>query len=499
MSEAWEKLLPHLREMTDIGSAMKLMSWDQSTLMPPKGNAARARSMATLQSIAHARLVSPEVGSLLEDLTGDESLDADQAASTRILKRRYERATKVPPELVHELAELRGIAYQAWTEARPAADFGLLRPHLEKMIKLKKEEADAVGWQNERYDALLDEYEPEMKTGEVEAMFSELVEGLRPLVEKIVGTSSPRPELLSSSYDRASQEAFSQWLVTILNFDTERGRLDTSPHPFTITIGAGDVRQTTRTDETELTMSIYATMHETGHALYDQGLPEEFSDLPVGGTPSLGMHESQSRLWENLVGRSRPFTEFMLPHLKERFPAQLGMVSPDEFYRAVNHVEPTLIRVSADEVTYNLHLMLRFELELALFREELDVGDLPNAWDAAMEKHLGVRPDNDGNGVLQDMHWSIGIQGYFPTYTLGTIYSAAFFAKAQEDLGELDAEFRDGNTVRLLGWLRENIHSQGYRYPAKELAERVLGAPVSAKPLLEYLRTKYSEVYDIAL
>jgi carboxypeptidase Taq len=499
MSEAWDKLLPHLRDMTDIGSALKLMSWDQSTLMPPRGNAARARSMATLQSIAHARLVSAEMGDLLMELEGDESLDSDQAASVRILKRRYERATKMPAELVHELAELRGIAYQAWTEARPAGDFGLLRPHLEKMIHLKKEEADAVGWENERYDALLDEYEPEMTTGEVEAMFSELAEGLRPLVENIVEVSSARPEFLSSSYDRNSQEAFSQWLVTILNFDTEQGRLDTSPHPFTMTIGAGDVRQTTRTDENELLMSIFATMHETGHALYDQGLPKEFSDLPIGGTPSLGIHESQSRMWENLVGRSRPFTEFLLPHLKERFPAQLGMVSPDEFYKAANHVEPTLIRVSADEVTYNLHLMLRFELELALFREELDVGDLPAAWDTAMERHLGVRPDNDGNGVLQDMHWSIGIQGYFPTYTLGTIYSAAFFAKAREDLGDLDDEFRNGNTVRLLGWLREKIHSQAYRYPAKELAEKVLGAPVSVTPLLQYLRSKYSEVYDITL
>jgi carboxypeptidase Taq len=499
MSEAWDKLLPHLREMNDIGSAAKLMSWDQSTLMPSNGNPARARSMATLQSLAHARLVSPEVGGLLDELSSDESLDTDQAVSVRILRRRYERATKVPPDLVHELAELRGIAYQAWTEARPASDFGVLRPHLENMIRLKKEEADAIGWQDERYDALLDEYEPDMKTNEVEVMFNELAEGLQPLVEKIVEAASPRPEFLSSSYEPASQEAFSQWLVTILNFDTQGGRLDTSPHPFTITIGTGDVRQTTRTDEHDLLMAIFATMHETGHALYDQGLPEEFADLPIGGTPSLGMHESQSRLWENLVGRSRPFTEFMLPHLKERFPAQLGMVSPDEFYKAANHVEPSLIRVSADEVTYNLHLMLRFELELAMFREELEVGDLPNAWDAAMEKHLGVRPDNNGNGVLQDMHWSIGIQGYFPTYTLGTIYSAAFFAKAQEDLGNLDDEFHDGNTTRLLGWLREKIHSQAYRYPAKELAERVLGGPVSATPLLEHLRTKYSELYDIAL
>ena len=499
MSDAWEKLLPHLREMTDIASAIKLMSWDQTTLMPPKGGPSRARSMATLESIAHGRLISPEIGGLLDELSGDDTLDTDQAASVRILKRHHDRAVKVPPELVHELAELRGTAYQAWTEARPASDFNIFRPHLEKMIRLKKQEADAIGWEDERYDALLDEYEPEMKTSEVEVMFSELAEGLRPLLEKIVATATPRPKFLSSSYDPASQEAFCQWLVTVLNFDTEGGRLDTSPHPFTITIGSGDVRQTTRADENDLMMSIFAGIHETGHALYEQGIPPELSDLPVGSTPSLGMHESQSRLWENLVGRSRPFTEFMLPHLKERFPTQLGMVSPDEFYQAANHVEPTFIRVTADEVTYNLHLMLRFEIELAMFRDELDVADLPNAWDAAMEKHLGIRPDGDANGVLQDMHWSIGIQGYFPTYTLGTIYSAAFYAKAKEELGNLDAEIHEGNTKRLLGWLRDNIHSKAYRYSSKELAQQVLGEPISAKPLLEHLRTKYSDLYDIAL
>jgi carboxypeptidase Taq len=498
MSEAWEKLLPHLREMVDLAGAVKLMSWDQATLMPPNASPARARGMATVESIAHQHLINPEVGDLLQELALDDSLDQDQAASVRILKRDYDRATKVPPELVHELAELSGTAYQAWTEARPQSDFSLLQPHLEKMIRLKKEEADAIGWETERYDALLDEFEPEMTTRDVEAMFTELTEGLRPLLEKIVGVSSPRAEFLSKGYDPASQEAFSHWLVDVLNFDSDSGRLDTSPHPFTITIGAGDVRQTTRSEEKDLMMSIYATIHETGHALYEQGLPTELLDLPVGRAPSLGMHESQSRLWENLVGRSRPFTEFMLPHLKERFSAQLGMVNPDEFYRAANHVEPTLIRVTADEVTYNLHLMLRFELELAMFREELDVADLPNAWDAAMEKHLGIRPDSDANGVLQDMHWSNGIQGYFPTYTLGTIYSAAFFAKAQEQLGNLDDELRDGNTARLLGWLRENIHSKAYRYSAKDLAEQVLGAPVSAKPLLEYLRTKYSQLYDIS-
>jgi carboxypeptidase Taq len=288
---------------------------------------------------------------------------------------------------------------------------------------------------------------------------------------------------------------FSHWLVRQLGFDTDAGRLDVSPHPFTSGVGRADIRQTTRTIPDELMASIYATAHETGHALYEQGLPEELLDLPVGTFPSLGLHESQSRLWENQVGRGRSFTTFMLPHLKEMFPAQLGDVTPAEFYRGVNDVRRTLIRVHADEVTYNLHLALRLEIELALFRDELEVADLPDAWDDAMEKHVGIRPPDAANGVLQDMHWSIGALGYFPTYTIGTLYAAAFFATAEQELGGLEDDLAKGEAGRLLQWLRDNIHSKAYLYPAKELARQVLGSELSVEPFLRYLRQKYSELY----
>ena len=496
MSEAWERLLPRLREIDDLAAAARLLHWDQAVMMPPAGGAARAGAIATLQGILHQRLIDPEVGGLLDELAADDSLDADQAAHVRVFRRDYEKATKVPPELVKELAELEGLTYQAWTEARPASDFAILQPHLERMLELKKEQADALGWEGERYDALLDTYEPDMTTAEVEAMFAELGEGLRPLVDEVLDAAPHPPEFLSRTYDAAKQEAFSQWLVRKLGFDTRAGRLDTSPHPFTANISAGDVRQTTKADPRDLMMSIFATIHETGHALYEQGIPARLAGLPASRPASLGLHESQSRMWENQVGRGRPFTEFMLPHLKEHFPEELGMLAPEDFYRGANHPRRTLIRVTADELTYNLHVALRFEIEIALFRDELAVADLPDAWDAGMEKHLGIRPESHDDGVLQDMHWSIGALGYFPTYTLGNLYAAAFYAKAREDLPGLDDDLRAGDGSALLSWVREKVHVHAYLRCAKEIGEEIIGRPLTARPLLDYLASKFKTLYD---
>ena len=495
MSGSWDELLPRLREIDHLASAVRLLHWDQAVMMPPAGGASRAAAIATLQGLIHGRFTAPEVGGLLGELAEDDSLDDDQRAHVRVFRRDYEKATKVPPELVKELAELEGLTYQAWTEARPASDFEILRPHLERMLELKKEQADALGWEGERYDALLDTYEPDMTTAEVEAMFAELGEGLRPLVEEVLESAPHPPEFLSRTYDPAKQEAFSQWLVGRLGFDTSAGRLDTSPHPFTAHIAAGDVRQTTKADPRDLMMAIFATIHETGHALYEQGIPERLLGLPSSRPASLGLHESQSRMWENQVGRSRAFTEFMLPHLKERFPEELGMISPDEFYTGANHPRRTPIRVTADELTYNLHVALRFELELALFRDQLAVADLPDAWDAAMEKHLGIRPESHSDGVLQDMHWSIGALGYFPTYTLGNLYAAAFYAKAREDLPGLDEDLRAGDGSRLLAWLRAKVHVHAYLRPAKEIGEEIIGGPLTARPLLDYLGQKFRALY----
>lgn len=497
MAGSWGKLEDRLRELEDLSHAIRLAHWDQEVWMPRKGGPARARALATLQAIAHSRLIEPEVGVLLDDLEADPALDRAQRASLRILRHDYDKATKVPPELVRELAELEATAYQVWTTARPKSDFGLLESHLTRMVELKKEQADAIGWEGERYDALLDDYEPGMPAAEVERLFTDLAHQLRPIVDRIVGAAGEPPEFLKRTFDPDRQEGFCRWLVETLRFDTDGGRLDTSPHPFTMGIGAGDVRQTTRADPDAIMSSIFAAIHETGHALYEQNLPEDLRSWPAGQVPSLGMHESQSRLWENQVGRSRAFTDFMLPKLKETFPHELSDVDEETFFRGVNHVHRTLIRITADEITYNLHVGLRFDIELALFRDELEVKDLPDAWNEGMERWVGIRPPNDSDGVLQDMHWSIGALGYFPTYTLGTLYAAAFYERAEEDLGGLDDDLRRGDVSGLLGWLKEHIHSEGYIYPAKELGERILGAPLTPGPFVNYLRSKFGSLYDV--
>ena len=499
MTNAWDQLQPRFRELRDLTSATALLYWDLHVMMPSGGSESRARAVATMRALLHQRMTDPAIGEALEELGTNGELGDDQRASVRVLARDYEKATRIPEELVRELAEATGLANGLWIEARAESNFSIFQPILERIVSLKKQEAEALGFEDEPYDALLDSYEPGMKTTEIAAMFEQLVPGLREMVEPVVEAMGPRPGWLSATYDPAEQLEFAQWLVGVLAFDTTSGRLDTSPHPFTMAVGGGDIRQTTRTDPGDLLMSVFATMHETGHALYEQGIPTDLLDLPIGRVPSLGLHESQSRLWENQVGRSRAFCEFLLPQLKKRWSSEVGMLEPDEFYRAVNRAQRTLIRVTADELTYNLHLALRFELERALMNEDLDVSDLPSAWNDAMERNLGIRPTSDDHGVLQDIHWSMGSIGYFPTYTLGTIYSAALYAAAQKDLGSLDDEFRQGKTVRLLDWLREKVHSRAYRIDAKDLMAEVTGTPVTAEPLIDYLRAKFSEVAGISL
>lgn len=497
MTDKWQAFTQRTSELEDLSHSIRLMHWDQEVMMPVKGGPARARALATLQAVSHDRLTDPEMGRLLEELSDDDGLDKWQKASVRNTKREYDKATKVPESIVRELAELEATAYQVWTEARPADDFKMLQPYLEKMLALKKEAADAIGWENERYDALLDDFEPGMTATEVEAMFKELASELVPLVDSIIDAAGEEPPFVSGTYDATEQQAFCDWLVEKMLYDTRGGRLDSSPHPFTMTVGPGDVRQTTRADADDLMMSIYAAAHETGHALYEQNLPDAHKGTPVGQVPSLGLHESQSRLWENQVGRSRAFTGFFLPELQRRFPSQLDNVDLDEFYRGANHPKRTLIRVTADEVTYNLHVALRFEVELALFRDELDVKDMPGAFDDAMERWLGIRPPNATDGVLQDMHWSIGALGYFPTYTLGTLYSAAFFDKAKSEINDLDQQLAEGDVSELLGWLKTNIYDHAFLLPAKELAQQVLGEPISATPFINYLRNKFGEMYSV--
>lgn len=499
MGDVWGRLLPRMGELSDLGSALRLLGWDQHVMMPLGGAAGRGRVLATLQGIAHGRLTDPGLRDLLEEAARDDSLDDDEKASVRLLQRDYDKATKLPEELVRELAELEAVSFRAWSEARAASDFSILEPHLTRMVALKKQAADAIGYDGERYDALLDDFEPGMKTGELETLFDELVPALKPLADDILEVAGRRPAFLSRTYETDKQESFCRWLVTAMGFDMSEGRFDVSPHPFTAHVGLGDVRQTTRYEPQQLLMSIRASMHETGHALFEQGVPKELWGLPVGTVDSLGLHESQSRIWEIQVGTSRPFLDFLLPRLKDRFPEELGRLSPDDFYRGVNHPRRSLIRVQADELTYNLHIAVRLEIELALFRDELEVADLPEAFDSAMERYVGIRPETHAEGVLQDMHWAMGALGYFPTYTLGTLYAAAMFETALEELGDLASEFRRGDVSRFLAWLRREVHVHANRRSGREIAESAVGGPLSAEPFLAHLRRKYSELYDVEL
>jgi carboxypeptidase Taq len=497
-TDAWQRLQPKLTELADLSSAIGLLGWDEHVMMPPKGSERRARSSSTLQTLYHSRLSDPELGTLIDELQGDTSLDDVQAATARVLKREYDRATKIPKELVRAIAEVSTRAFHVWQQAKEESDFQLFEPQLEEVVRLKKEEADAIGWEGERYDAALDNFEPDAKTVEVEALFTQLLEELQPVAATILDAAGPRPDLFSINPEPDKQLTFCRWLVARIGFDMEAGRLDLTSHPFSIGVGPGDVRQTIWRNPASLIDTVSSAMHESGHALYDQGMPEEWRDLPIADAPSMGMHESQSRLWENHVGRSRPFAEFVLPHLKEHFGTELGMTTPEDLHRGANHVERTLIRTQADEVTYNLHIGLRFELELALFRDELKVADLPDAWDAGMEKHLGIRPANHTEGVLQDMHWSTAYLGYFPTYTLGTLYAAALFEKAQADLGGFDDEVRKGDCSRLLGWLRDKVHSQGWKYSAADLSRNILGEELSVAPFIRHIKTRYGELYGVS-
>lgn len=492
--DAWEQLITRLKEMNDLGFARNLAEWDLEVMMPPGGAASRSRVIATLEGLTHDRLTDPKLGELLTELESQE-LDEERSASVRVLRRHYDKATKVPGALVKEIAEVTSTGFHAWHEAKEAADFSVFEPHLKKIVALKKEYADAIGYKTERYEALFDDYEPDMPPADAERIFDELARGLAPIFEQVAERAGPRPRWMHRDFDNTKRVEFCAWLAQHVGYDTKDGRLDTSPHPFTIPVGLHDTRQTVQRSSVPVAEAILTTLHETGHALYDLGLPQ--SDLPINDTPSMGIHESQSRLWENHVGRSAEFCEFVLPHLQERFPELAGL-SPDEFHRGINRPERSLIRVEADELTYPLHIIVRFQLELALFRDEIDVSDLRDAWDAGYDKRVGIRPSNDAEGILQDMHWSIGFLGYFPTYTLGTLYAAAFYAKAQEELGDLSDELRKGETGRLLEWLRVNIHSKGYLKPATELARDVLGTDLSVEPFLNHVRSRYSQLYDLS-
>ncbi|HEX6961860.1 MAG TPA: carboxypeptidase M32 [Lacipirellula sp.] len=500
MTNAYESLMAHARETAKLNSIAGLLEWDERTKMPPAAGEYRAEQISYLAGEVHKRQTDRRVGEWLSQLS-DSPLAADSHSETgaviRELRRQYDKKTKLPQALVEELSRTAVLGQQTWVEARKADSFATFKPILEKTLKLKREEAAALGYEATPYDALLDDYEPHAKTAEVSATLARLRDELTPLVAQIVSSSQqPDASILKREFPVEAQEAFGKEAAAAIGFDFSAGRLDVTDHPFCGGAGPRDIRITTRYNTHDFGDAFFSILHEAGHGLYEQGLPPEHFGLPTGEAVSLGIHESQSRMWENQVGRSRAFWELFLPQAQTAFTSLQG-VSLDAFYAAVNEVRPSLIRVDADEVTYNLHILIRFELERAMIEDDLQAADLPAAWNEKYQKYLGITPPNDADGCLQDVHWSAGLFGYFPTYSLGNLYAGQFFAKASKDLGDLNAAFRRGEFAPLLEWLRTNIHRHGQRYTATELAANVTGNPLSHGPWMEQIRRKYGELYGL--
>jgi len=484
------------RKIFDLSQVRQTLGWDQNVMMPPRGVAQRAQQLSALAAVIHAESTDPAFGELIAELELGGTLDERARADVREARKAYDRAVKVPARLVEARAEACSLAQAAWESAMPRNDFQAFRPHLERVVALTREWADALGG-TARYDALLEDYEPGMTEAQLRVIFTDLKASLLPILDAVRGASRrPDPSVLARHFPEQGQRAFCLGLVQDMGFDLEAGRFDVSTHPCTDGT-MRDVRLTTRYHEDFLPSSIFSTIHEAGHGLYEQGLdPERFRD-PAGQACSTGIHESQSRLWENFIGRSRPFWTRYYPALCRAFPGTLDDVPMEAFYGAVNAVAPSLIRIEADEATYNLHIILRFELEADLIAGRIETRDLPGLWRARMLESLGLEPSDDRTGVLQDIHWSVGLIGYFPTYALGNLYGAQFMEQLRRDLPDLDDAVARGELRVVKEWLNRNIHIHGRRWSAPELCARVTGAPLSADPLLRHLKGKYAGIYGI--
>ena len=500
--KVYEQLCEHVRETALVESIRSVLGWDEQTYMPPQGGEYRAEQITWLAAASHRRRTDPRLGEWLAACEDSEFMSephGDTATVVRELKRDYEKRSRLPQSLVEEMARATVLGQQSWIQARKDDDFASFSPVLSQIIELKRQQAEAVGYTESPYDALLDDYEPGETAAKVDRVLSSLREDLVPLVAAIAESSCQPPvEILSRSYPVHLQKEMGEQASAAIGFDFQRGRLDITHHPFCSGMGPFDCRITTRYDEHFFPMAFFGILHESGHGIYDQGLRTDWYGLPPGEFISLGIHESQSRMWENQVGRSRPFWQGMFPTLQEKFTTALSDVSLDDFYFALNEVKPSLIRVEADEATYNLHIIIRFELEQALIQGDLQVPDLPGAWREKYREFLGIEPPSDADGVLQDIHWSAGLIGYFPTYSLGNLYSAQFFAQAERELDDLPGMFARGEFEPLKTWLQEKIHQPGKCYRAGELVEKVTGESLSHEPLLAYLREKLAPLYQLA-
>jgi carboxypeptidase Taq len=492
VSDALTQLKERLGTVADLGRISRVLGWDQQTMMPPAGSRHRADHLSTLSRLAHQLLTDPETGRLLEELrTTEESLerDSDDASLIRMTRRDYEKAVRVPTDLRAEMTRAAAEARPVWVEAKTESSFVKFLPALERNVELRKQYVDCFDGIEEPYDILLDDFEPGTTTGEVRQVFEEIKPELIALVAEL-REEDVDDSFLQGTFPVDRQERLAHEVVTLFGFRPGTWRLDPTEHPFASGAGVDDIRITTHYYPDSM-KSLFSTMHEYGHGLYTHQLPRELERLPTGGPASLGIHESQSRLWENLVGRSAPFWRRFYPSAQEAFPERLRDVDLDRFIAGINRVQPSLIRIKADEVTYGLHIMLRFELEQDIINGRVALRDLPEVWNARMSEYLGIEVPDDANGVLQDTHWASGLIGYFPTYLLGTVMSVQIWQKALEDLPDLEDEIERGEFASLREWLERNVHRHGRKFLPQEVLENATGAALNAKPYLAYLRAKY--------
>ena len=503
MKKKYQKLKARLLEINDLNSVNALMGWDQSTYMPPGGAAARGRQQATIGRIAHEKFTDKKIGKLLDKLgPWAETLpyDSEEASLIRVTRLNYDQSVKVPAKLIAEISEHAAASYQTWAKVRPENDFETIRPYLEKTLDYSRQIANCFPGYDHIADPLIDFADQGMKAKSVSAIFADLRAQLVPIVQAISEQEPADDSCLHQSFPEDDQLAFGWQIAQAYGYDTNRGRQDKTHHPFMTKFSLGDVRITTRVNDNDLSEALFSTLHETGHALYEQGIDMSLEGSPLANGTSAGVHESQSRLWENLVGRSRGFWEHYYPKLQEAFPAQFKDVSLDTFYKAINKVERSLIRTDADEVTYNLHVMIRFDLELALLEGSLEVKDLPEAWHGRYQSDLGLHAPSDVDGVLQDVHWYAGtIGGGFQGYTLGNVMSASFYNEALKANPGIPAQIQKGEFDTLHSWLKENIYNPGNKFTANELIERVTGNPLTIDPYIAYLKQKFGDLYNISL
>jgi len=500
MKEKLALLREKLKEIADLRAASAVLGWDQLVNMPEGAAEDRGEQIATLENILHTKATSDEIGKLLDELEGDSSdldPDSDDARLIKVTKREYEKQTQVPSEFVVRFARETTIGQSVWEKAKSASDFSIFQPNLEKLVALRREYADFFKPWDHVYDPLLDDFEPGMKTAEVQAIFEKLRSEQVDLIKAVSEKEKVDRSFLFLDYPEKGQWEFGEEVISQFGYDWEHGRQDKSAHPFTTSFGIHDVRITTRVKENYLPTAMFGTFHECGHALYEMGISPALNRSPLADGASMAVHESQSRMWENIIGRSKEFWTHYYPRLQEYFPSQLGNVSLNTFYRGINAVEPSLIRVEADEATYNLHIMLRLEMEIALMEGSLAVKDAPEAWNTKFEEYLGIVPPDDAQGVLQDVHWSFGGFGYFPTYALGNLVSAQLWEKMSDEIKDIDEKIGAADFAPILSWLRENVHVHGAKFEPQELVSKVTGSKITPEPFIRYLKKKLSTIYNL--